>query len=98
MTSNMKQTKFANYVPLPDPNCAIPDDEDFAQWCEHPITRFVASAYQRAAEKQREEWMQISWEQNRTDPLLLTELRTREDAYNAFLQTVKEGYVNVISK
>ncbi len=83
-------------IPKPDPKARVPDPEDFAVWCEHPITRFVATVWQIASEAQRDEWTALSWGTGVADPLILTELRTRADAYRAFLETGLEQYAKLI--
>ena len=78
---------------LPRPsNGPAPDAQDFAAWCEHPVTQWVAACWQTAANRQREAWVQVSWDQGSNDPLTLMELRTRADAYMAFLETGLDDY------
>jgi len=91
------QAKLAAYTPRPDANPVIPDQIEFAEWCEHPITKFVASAFLRAAEAQQDEWTQLSWNSGQVDPLALRELKARADAYSAFLETTREQYVNILN-
>ena len=89
---------FANATPVIDHNTPIPHDEDFAAWCAHPVTKFVAICFERAAEKNRELWEELSWAQGTADPEKLLELRTRADAYLAFIQTTKESYEHIIKQ
>ncbi len=79
-------------TPKPDPKAPIPHPEDFDAWCEHPVTRFVAEGWRRAAEAQRDVWTGLSWGDGKADPEKLTELRTRADAYMAFQETGLEQY------
>lgn len=82
---------------LPKPeDRLVPSDEEFAAWCEHPVTRFVAACHAKAAEQQREAWSSASWGNGHADPNALIELRTRADAYMAFLETPLEAYVKII--
>ncbi len=83
-------------LPKPDHNQAHPHPEDFAAWCEHPVTRFVARAFEAAAIKQRETWVDNSWTGGEAEPELLLELRTRADAYMAFMETGRDEYVAII--
>ena len=92
------RSRFADVVPVPDHNYVVPDDEDFAQWAQHPITRFVAACFEIAANKNREQWEELSWMQGNCEATTLVELRTRADAYLAFSQTKKEDYEQLISK
>lgn len=90
------QTPKAQPVaPRPDFQARAPHPDDFAAWCEHPVTRFVAAAYQISATKQAEHWMAASWTGGEPDRVLLTELRARADAYQAFLETGLEQYRHV---
>lgn len=94
--------------PTPKPNYAasVPDREDFAAWCEHPVTRFVAEAMEAGAKAQEAEWMRLTWVDGAQDrngvPVdtsrLLLELRTRSDAYRAFLETSWSDYVNFVQR
>ena len=83
--------------PKPDPKATSPSPEDWAQWCEHPITRFVALAWEAAALKQRDEWVTNSWNSGEPDQLVLIELRARADAYMAFLETGLDDYERILS-
>lgn len=83
-------------LPKPQIRPEIPHPEDWAAWCEHPVTRFVATAHKLCAELQRDEWTRVSWTGGHADPLALTELRTRADAYMAFLETTLETYAKLI--
>jgi hypothetical protein len=39
------------------------------------------------SDQQKAAWMQASWEAGQSDALMLTELRTRADAYAALFET-----------
>lgn len=93
---NAKIAPMRPALPRPDYGANSPDPEDFAAWCEHPVTRFVAAAMARAAERQRDEWTRQSWGQGACDPIELNTLRTRADAYMAFLETGLREYVGLI--
>jgi hypothetical protein len=92
--SKSKEPK-APALPKPDFNAKPPHPEDFAAWCEHPVTRFVAACYVKSAQKQGEHWLEASWGAGNPDAALLTELRARADAYNAFTETGLERYTDV---
>lgn len=79
-------------LPRPNLKAPIPTQDEFDAWTEHPVTVFVATAYQRLAELQREAWLESSWGSGQGDALMLNELRTRADAYMAFLETGLEQY------
>lgn len=58
-------------------------EEEFAAWRDEPVTQRILGTLSAMADAQREGWMASSWEGGNADPLLLTELRTRADAYQA---------------
>lgn len=66
--------------------------DEFQDWRDHPITQWVFKAIEHGAEAQRQGWLDASWEDNRADPLLLCELRTRADAYRAIIDTSFERW------
>lgn len=96
--SDQTTNPFAKATPVVDYNINVPHDEDFAAWCEHPVTKFVAVCFEKASDKNREQWEELSWIQGNSNPETLLELRTRADAYRAFLETTKESYEHIISK
>lgn len=61
-------------------------EDDFLAWRDHPVTRWVMSAAQGAADAQKAEWDRLSWVAGNADPLTLIELRTRADAYSALFE------------
>jgi hypothetical protein len=92
-----------NAVPKIDPNITTPSDEDFEQWCEHPVTKFVALAVQKIVQRQKDEWQKISWEgQLNLAPEMLNnvriDLRARVEAHAAFLESKKEDYESIITE
>jgi hypothetical protein len=62
-------------------------EDDFLAWQDHPVSRWVFAAVERAAEAQKAEWERQSWEAGDVSPLVLMELRTRADAYRALFET-----------
>lgn len=94
--SNVAKLHPAPALPKPQARPEIPHPEDWAAWVEHPVTRFVASAMKLAAEQQRQAWFAASWTGGNADPMALTELRARADAYMAFLETSLEQYAKLI--
>jgi hypothetical protein len=67
--------------------------EEFAAWRDDPVTQIVLKAHLEMAEKQREGWAKASWDAGTVDPLLLTELKTRADAYRAIAECSYEDVV-----
>jgi hypothetical protein len=94
-------SKAHDPVPRPDFKAAPPTDEEFAAWCEHPVTQFVATAYYKATDKQREEWVRSTWNTSKADGQALAEKRleltTRADAYRAFLETNHAAYMKMVT-
>ena len=81
---------------LPKPDARIkPSQDEFEAWTLHPVTRYVAAAWQAAADAQREAWTNETWLSGEAKPETLLELRTRADAYSAFLETGLERYVEL---
>jgi hypothetical protein len=72
-------------APKPKPRLAsvkqAPTRDEFKAWRDDPTTLFVFAALRRAREAQKEQWDAAAWDGGKNDDLLLTELRTRADAY-----------------
>ncbi len=83
-------------TPKPDSKALIPHPDDWESWCQHPVTRFVATAYANAAQAQQDVWMALSWGSGQCDPVKLIEYRARADAYNAFLETTLEQHAKQV--
>lgn len=79
-------------LPIPQRAPAI-SEEEFAAWHDDPVTRWVIAACRKAAEENKEAWVEASWGGGNADPLLLNELRTRADAYQALSETTYFGWV-----
>jgi len=83
----------------PKPNAkTTPSQDEFDSWCLHPVTQYVAEAYRIGATKQRDEWQRQFDQRLIPADIQLTrlELKTREDAYLAFLETQLDDYVAVV--
>lgn len=63
-----------------------PSEEEYEAWRDNPVTRWVMAACERAAEDNRQLWIDQSWEGGNADPNALIELRTRADAYRAIIE------------
>ncbi len=64
--------------------------EDFDQWRDNPVTRWVMQAHANAAAILQDEWIAASWGDGVADSALLADLRTRADAYLALRDTPYE--------
>lgn len=84
--------------PSPDRrgNGLTPTPDEFAAWAEHPVSRYVAAAWERAADAQRADWLAKSWSASPLDPILREVLMARADAYMAFLETGLEDYMRIM--
>lgn len=60
--------------------------EEFDAWRDDPVTAWVMSELNKAAEKQRDGWLAASWDDGGCDPIVLNTLRTRADAYRALAE------------
>ena len=74
----------------------LPTKEEFLIWCQSPVTQFVALSYKIAADLQKEDWMQKSWNGGQSDPLTLAIFKAREDAYKGFLEAEYEDHLNFV--
>lgn len=61
-------------------------EDEFAIWRADPVTQGVLDALGAMAEAQKQAWLAASWDSGAPDPMLLTELRTRADAYGAMAE------------
>lgn len=69
-----------------------PTKEEFQAWQSHPITRWVFKGARTGTQAQKAAWDKAAWDKGSADQLLLTELRTRADAYAALEETTYEGW------
>lgn len=53
--------------------------EDFEQWRAHPVTEAVTRALVKLAERNKEQWMEISWGGGTADQSTLIELKARAE-------------------
>jgi hypothetical protein len=61
-----------------------PDDKDFAEWLQLPVTQYVMAAMQALAEREMQAWQDCAWEGN-LDPLALHTARARVEVSNEFI-------------
>lgn len=85
-------------LPTPQPTALAhnPTEEEFAYWCESPITQWVAKAFGIMAETQTVAWTALMRERTPDASLLLlqkVEYQVRADAYSAFLETQYMDYL-----
>ena len=67
------------------------DVEDFELWRAHPVTEAVVRALRKLADRNKQKWMEISWDGGGSDPLQLADLRARaESALDLAELTVEE--------
>lgn len=70
-----------------------PTEEEFIAWREEPVTRWVMAACARAAEENKQAWMESSWESGIADQKELTVCQVRADAYKALYETNYTGWL-----
>lgn len=72
-----------------------PSEEDFLAWRDNPVTQWVMRTALKAAEMNKEAWLDASWVQGNCDPQLLNETRTRADAYRALAETTYDKWLEL---
>lgn len=60
-----------------------PTAEDFEAWRDNPVTQWVMRGLDDVSSRCRQTWLEASWGRGEVDPILLCELKTRADAYQA---------------
>lgn len=71
-----------------------PSRDEFARWLDDSVTRYVMRAHLAMAETNKAEWTRVSWDAGHANPALLSELRTRADAYRAIAEMTYESVVD----
>ena len=69
-----------------------PAREDFAQWKELPVTRFVMAAFRAQAQLCETTWHDQTWEAGAVDPNALVDLKARADTYMALEESGYEAF------
>lgn len=86
--------------PLPTPQPTTlrhnPTADEFAMWCQHPVTEWVAKAYAIGVDANTASWTAMMNNDATPDDLLRAkiEFQTRADAYSAFLQSTHANYLS----
>lgn len=78
-----------------------PTDEQFAEWCQNPVTRYVASAFKQMIEDEKYIWANMTWNSPKPDPDVnrtLVAAKATAKAYEIFITAKKEHYVGVNSR
>jgi hypothetical protein len=99
MPTKAQPTRFLpRKAPVPGNIALVPTVDEFATWCEHPVTRWVAAAYAASAEQNKQQWLAATWNDDLVPPeklaLMRVEYFTRADAYKSFLATAWEDYLH----
>lgn len=55
------------------------DKEAFEEWLAHPVTEEVRRALQVLAERNKQKWIEVSWDGGQADPMTLADLRARHE-------------------
>jgi hypothetical protein len=90
-------------LPLPSPKPTqlrhSPSAAEFQQWCENPVTMWVAKAYGAGAEMNKAAWARLLNGSAEMTPDDLHRARVaysvRADAYAAFLETTHSDYLKL---
>jgi hypothetical protein len=70
-----------------------PSEEEFTAWRDDRVTKWVMSACQKAAEENKQAWLEKSWGSGVADQMELTVCRVRADAYSALHETNYTGWL-----
>lgn len=68
-----------------------PSRDEFARWLDDAVTRYVMRAHTAMSETNKAEWLRVSWDAGHANAALLSELRTRADAYRAIVEMTYEA-------
>lgn len=72
--------------------------DDFTAWLDHPVTKWVLSAFGEQAGALRNDWIDAAWNMNRLDLVEKTQAHTRWDMLSMFADLTYEdacGYAGV---
>jgi hypothetical protein len=88
-------------LPTPTPTDVRhnPSADEFALWCAHPVTRWVAKAYALGIAANERLWESALRDGSPTAEhlnMLRKEIHTRVDAYEAFLQSTYANYLATV--
>jgi hypothetical protein len=76
-------------TPQPAPKGVIPTQEEFEVWCEHPITRFVATSHANMALEAKNAWIAMTWGRESVDADTICDallvLQAKAETFRAFL-------------
>ncbi len=64
---------------------SCPSAEEFDRWRDDRVTQWVFASLAMTADENKADWLRRSWEGGDANPMVLTELKTRADAYRAII-------------
>jgi hypothetical protein len=67
--------------------------EEFAAWREDPVTQIIVKSLNDMAEQNKAGWLAASWDRGEADQSMLTELKTRADAYRSLAELSYEDLI-----
>lgn len=87
----------------PDTRDGVPEptDDEFADWCQNPVTRYVAKAFKVMAEDEKTRWVNNTWNAPVSTPDVertLATVKATVQAYEVFINAKKEHYVRTNSR
>lgn len=71
-----------------------PSYEDFADWCDSPVTRFVARKFLTLSDYWKAVWFDNAWDSRKT-PEELLEYKLLSETYLHFIQSTLDHYKSV---
>ena len=69
-----------------------PDEKDFAEWLQHPVTEWVMRLCGKHAETMRDKWAALAWESGELDATAFLEARVRADCYGDLASSTFEDW------
>lgn len=74
------------------------DPDHWGDWLGHPLTEALLRFLELEAEKQKANWLQVSWDGGQADPLMLAKLqeraRTLQQVALIKREDIEEGLTN----
>lgn len=72
-----------------------PDEQQFSDWLDHPVTEWVLLLMRHEAGAMKDKWASLARESGELEALALCEARTRADCYLAIPDSSFEDWVRI---
>lgn len=74
------------------------DPDQWGDWLGHPLTEAFIAFVKLEADKQKANWLQVSWDSGQADPLMLARLQERaktlQQVARLTREDIEEGLTN----